>query len=1214
MVINVIITGIDNLVNHVQKIKEAANEAKSAIKDIKSEFDTLSSSTNEIKTKFAELAQGVENLGKANQSRGKLTTEDYDEFLNLSNQLAELYPQLTKGYDENGNAILNLSGNVNTITSSLEDLLSVQQRLANQQILEKMPDVWAGYKVDLAEYNQSLKNSESHVKSFRDTLNSLQIDSDKEIVTNKYSTHQNILKAVKSINIDPTSLYKEKRTNFDKGTGVFQSATWDFSSLTEEQLAQLKNQLAIFESEYEKAIQLTKGKIQESNSSISSYINTWISSEWNFSQMNSDMQNVVKDVLFNSDWLNSIPNNIDSKKWDEVSNWLQNEFLYPITKIDSEEIQGKLKSAFNDSFNSNALQELINQLSDEGFDENNPLTIYLQSKLDNRIELEDNVKDILQAEFDDKVGELPLEDLKIAAEQIELPERLLLSWDELIELIEEAKTVAKEATNDIPPKSFDISEAIDNSTKSVKLLNTAIDEMNDTGHISASTYAEIIEAGGNFAKCLEVQNGQLTLNIEKLKELEAQEYLNAISANNLRISQIRHLDWIDEYSEEIDELIKKNKVYQYLIDELNNASGSENTGTTTDSIKEAFEAEMKDIEHLHNMELISDEEYYNALETANENHYKDSLEKESEYNSNIEKIYNGRKNIYKENVDKQAEELENAYKKGFLTAKEYRSEMQKLAETSYGVGTVYFNTEFASENYDDLINKSLDLDSDIYEEELEKIKSAEDGSLETHQKVIENWKKLNSKMFEGIDPKKYKENLEEIEKADQDFLKDYVDKQVSDLEEAFDKGFITAEELRSKLQNLADTFYGEGTTYFGTDFATENYSSIMDKVNDTNSDVYKERLNELKKADDGSLESHKEFIENWKQLAYEMFAGVDPKKYKEILDEIDECEEDFWNDRVEKEKEYWENQKQAVIDDYDEEIKKLEDIADEEERINKQEELRLNLIKAQQDLLNAKKNRNQLVFSNGGFEYTYDQEAVESANEAVKNAEQAIVENERKEEIELLKEQKENDVEYYNKILKVIRLYIDKTVPLTESDKEVFDEIMNSPYAKLANQETQINPKADVPQTQTQSNESKSSEDKSDKKDKDKSDKKSEQKAESKPNAEFKPDFSNLFNQSKFLMEAINSRSVEGMSKVFDFVGESVMQAAQYPMWGQSANAVYNNSTITNNNDNKQITIGDIHVNVQGGTSDEMINEFAQKLSAALAECSTREIYSKNRR
>lgn len=69
--------------------------------------------------KYAELAQEVKNLGKASQSQGTLSNDEYSEFLEISNQLADLFPRLTVGYDDNGNAILNLNGSVKTITKSI---------------------------------------------------------------------------------------------------------------------------------------------------------------------------------------------------------------------------------------------------------------------------------------------------------------------------------------------------------------------------------------------------------------------------------------------------------------------------------------------------------------------------------------------------------------------------------------------------------------------------------------------------------------------------------------------------------------------------------------------------------------------------------------------------------------------------------------------------------------------------------------------------------------------------------------------------------------------------------------------------------------------------------------------------------------------------------------------------------------------------------------
>lgn len=149
-----------------------------------------------------------------------------------------------------------------------------------------------------------------------------------------------------------------------------------------------------------------------------------------------------------------------------------------------------------------------------------------------------------------------------------------------------------------------------------------------------------------------------------------------------------------------------------------------------------------------------------------------------------------------------------------------------------------------------------------------------------------------------------------------------------------------------------------------------------------------------------------------------------------------------------KDKTYWESLQKQVEDYYDNEIKKLQEIADEEERINKQEELRNNLIKARQDLENAKKNKNQLVFVDGHFEYREDQDAVLSASEKVDDAEQAIVDYNRETEITLLEEQKNNATEFYKNILEKFDNYLDyldgKDIP-TASDTEVMGAV--SDYA-----------------------------------------------------------------------------------------------------------------------------------------------------------------------
>lgn len=108
-VISEVLKSLDDYIHRIENIKKAAEEAKSSISDIRDNFKSLSDTVNNVKVRYAELAQSVEDLGKASQSRGKLSNDDYSEFLDLSNQLADAFPQLTKGYDDNGNAILKVT-------------------------------------------------------------------------------------------------------------------------------------------------------------------------------------------------------------------------------------------------------------------------------------------------------------------------------------------------------------------------------------------------------------------------------------------------------------------------------------------------------------------------------------------------------------------------------------------------------------------------------------------------------------------------------------------------------------------------------------------------------------------------------------------------------------------------------------------------------------------------------------------------------------------------------------------------------------------------------------------------------------------------------------------------------------------------------------------------------------------------------------------------
>ncbi len=500
-----LITLFDNLIHRSEKIQESANNARSAIDDIKSSLDNLKTTTNDVKKRYAELAQEVDNLGKINQSQGSLSTDEYAEFLNLSNQLADLFPQLTRGYDDNGNAILSLSGNVGTIVGSLNDLVDVQQRLANLQILENMPDVWNGYinkvyddgKINRGEYRDAIKQNKAEQDAILKMMSDLETGTtssynslDSEFGAIGVEMYNAIDAALKQFNLSAPGLFRKEFTGI-----VGEELThWDFSSLTREQMSAVKNALGTLADEYQKEIELTTGKLKTANAEMSGYINTWLSTEWNFNRLAPEMQNVVKDVLLNSDWISMLPDSVDASNWDEVSAWLQNNFLYAVNDIDSQQIKTALVDVFNGEFTVESLQNIIDQLiKTEGFDENNPLIIYLKTKMEGREEYEKNYDTAVNKYGAEGKAEI---EKAFKKNSIDTQEEL----DNWIEVTKGAKDAAEAVdmyaeSKKNANKTVSIGD-LEKTSNNIKTLGSAFKELSENGFITTKTLGEIQTATG----------------------------------------------------------------------------------------------------------------------------------------------------------------------------------------------------------------------------------------------------------------------------------------------------------------------------------------------------------------------------------------------------------------------------------------------------------------------------------------------------------------------------------------------------------------------------------------------------------------------------------------------------------------------------------------------------------------------------------------------
>ncbi|MBD5478084.1 MAG: hypothetical protein HDR08_10505 [Lachnospiraceae bacterium] len=755
-----------------KKIREAAEEAKSAIDTIKSDFDTLSSDTDKIKNKYAELAQQVENLGKVNQSRGKLSTEDYEEFLGLSNQLAQLFPQLTKGYDDNGNAILDLSGNVDTIVGSLDNLVSVQQKLANQKILENMPDVWAGYMLDVNEYKRDLTDME---KMSMYAIKAISRFSSNEKTL--YFSHENqnddisfiISEALRNLGYDPSKMMKQTYY-YDDAPGyqkkiIGVDTEWDFSSLDETQFEQFKNQLDIISREYEDAVMFAKGKIDSANSNMASYINTWLSGEWNFSRMNSDMRNVVKDVLINSDWISSIPDDINAGDWEEVSNWLQQHFLFAINNIDSEEINTALVDAFNGNISADALQSIVDKLiKTEGFDENNPLIIYLQTKIENRTNLENSVKSKVRPEFSDMVVGLSDDELQIAAEKIEVQEGTLLSWDELITKI---RKVQDSISNNKSPASFsdifaiedaesnlnalgELTEQLDKIKSAYSNLKNAMDSYSSTGSITIEQFQSIIEQGDDFLDYLTLEDGQLGINEQAMYDLAkariAEMKAQAIQGVVDNVSKIETEADADSYLASTNYDLADS--YHTLAEAqlIAWSTSALEKGLSQDYVDKVTNKARNDINKIR--ALVNKVDFKNfsgassssAAEQA-EKDWKNVLDKETDL---LEKQLAANIITFQEYTDKRRQIVEDYYRDGKIRAEEYYDALESM-----------YNHQISL--YDRVVNAVTDrIDDEIdkLKDQKEAIENSYQAKIDAIQEEIDALNKANDARQEQIDLEK----------------------------------------------------------------------------------------------------------------------------------------------------------------------------------------------------------------------------------------------------------------------------------------------------------------------------------------------------------------------------------------------------------------------------------------------------------------------------
>lgn len=602
LIVGGIITAISNWVRQDEILAEKAETAKQKIDELNNNYKEHSQLVSDSAKRYAELAQGVDQFSGKNLS---LNDDDYKEFLDLSNQLAEAFPTLSRHYDENGNAILQLSGNVDTIVGSLNNLIEAERSVKNQEIADELPTVYknANNKSDdykkqideLKEQRQTLIDSLGDVqsdnfsKNFIDGLEKSMISVEGENLETLSKMKDDYLKILKDANID----YEELTPDYENKDGVdvpvrfnikINSSEEDIEKAKKTIKANVENLASEYEgdiSELNDKIQSVQDKNKANWSSLTGSIAAWLDTEDSYKTMSDDMQSTIQNIVNNLDW-----SKLNFSSWEKAKQYISDNILSLFQTSNGKDVLKKIEVMFGiqTQFNNGEitvneyqkkLKTFLDEISTLAPDTQKAIKLIFgistdkdgttTSSIDTMV---NNVKSKLKDKFDDKVGELSLDDLQVAS-KFEIPEGTLLSWDELKQKIEETKNAASEETT--------ISLADINKTKSG--IGGLFDkyEQNE-GYLTQDEVASVLETNPEYIQYLVKVGDQYKLNEQALNDWnevnkeQKQEINNQMGGNDYLSNYSPLLDSIQDNAShpnggvgntnigsQLDDLINKNK-------------------------------------------------------------------------------------------------------------------------------------------------------------------------------------------------------------------------------------------------------------------------------------------------------------------------------------------------------------------------------------------------------------------------------------------------------------------------------------------------------------------------------------------------------------------------------------------------------------------------------------------------------------------------------
>lgn len=144
-----VITGIDNYIHRVDNAKDALEEFNSSVKEQKDNLSTQESWINENGKRFEELSQGIDEFGH----NVSLTTDEFSEYKDMTSKIAEMFPTMIKGYNDQNDVILKNKGSVDELTEAYKK----NQEAYYADIRSKSSDTFDDFKTAISDDSKNAK-------------------------------------------------------------------------------------------------------------------------------------------------------------------------------------------------------------------------------------------------------------------------------------------------------------------------------------------------------------------------------------------------------------------------------------------------------------------------------------------------------------------------------------------------------------------------------------------------------------------------------------------------------------------------------------------------------------------------------------------------------------------------------------------------------------------------------------------------------------------------------------------------------------------------------------------------------------------------------------------------------------------------------------------------------------------------------------------------